>query len=146
MKCEEAMERHHDRLTGDLDAATLDALREHLAERLPSFMVPAHFVRLRELPLTPHGKLDRAALPPPLPDRRAAATPVAPRSPVEQRIAAVWAEVLKLARSCVHLVALPFEVGEGGFLIVAGAIATDGVEVILGVAAVEDFDTVDPGF
>ena len=75
-----------------LDAA---GLRAALAARLPSFMVPAAFVDLDALPLTANGKLDRAALPAPHDDASAAATSfVAPRTPIEQRLAAIWAEVL----------------------------------------------------
>jgi amino acid adenylation domain-containing protein len=72
-----------------------DELRAHLRRRLPEFMVPALFVRLPELPLTPGGKVDRAALgslagriPPP------ARAVVPPRSATERTLAALWAEVL----------------------------------------------------
>jgi amino acid adenylation domain-containing protein len=71
-------------------------LRAFLQERLPGPMVPAAFVTLAALPLTRHGKLDRAALPPPGPlGHNAAAAPFAfPETPVEKAIAASWAEVL----------------------------------------------------
>jgi len=65
-------------------------------ERLPAFLVPAAVVLLAALPLDPNGKLDRAALPDPERARVAAGT--APRSPVEERVAAVWAEVLDVER------------------------------------------------
>ena len=55
----------------------LDALREHLRAKLPEFMVPSHFVEMREFPLTPNLKINRKALPPP------GATPVAGRRPGE---------------------------------------------------------------
>ncbi|WP_051450882.1 non-ribosomal peptide synthetase [Actinospica robiniae] len=74
-------------------------LAEHCAGRLPGYMVPAAFVALPVLPLTVNGKLDRRALP--APDRsalRADQHYLAPRTPVEERIAAVWAEVLGVAR------------------------------------------------
>ena len=64
-------------------------------------MVPSLFVTMDALPLTPNGKIDRRALPPPLaPDRRA--TRVAPRTPMEQTVAAVWQEVLGLPEVSVH--------------------------------------------
>ncbi|WP_280719713.1 non-ribosomal peptide synthetase, partial [Kitasatospora sp. MAP5-34] len=71
-------------------------LRAHLAAELPSYMVPAAFVLIDRVPLTPNGKLDHRALP--VPDRNALAGSrrVAPRAGTEERIARVWAEVLRL--------------------------------------------------
>ncbi len=69
-----------------------DALRAHLAERVPHFMIPAHFVFLDSLPLTPNGKLDRKALP--APDLGEDRGFVAPRDELERAMAAIWAEVL----------------------------------------------------
>ncbi len=66
-------------------------------ERLPPFLVPAAFVRLGALPLDPNGKVDRGALPEPARARRTEGF-VAPRTPVETQVAAVWAEVLGLDR------------------------------------------------
>ncbi|HEX2201827.1 MAG TPA: amino acid adenylation domain-containing protein [Longimicrobium sp.] len=72
-------------------------LRAFLARSLPEHMVPAAFVALPSLPLTPSGKVDRRALP--APDFAAEAGERAvPRSELERRIAAVWAEVLQLPR------------------------------------------------
>jgi amino acid adenylation domain-containing protein len=72
-------------------------LRARLRERLPEYMVPAPLVVLDAMPLTPNGKLDRAALPDPgsAADGRAF---VAPRTPAEERIARTWAEVLGVDR------------------------------------------------
>ncbi len=74
-------------------------LRGFLSERLPEYMIPAAFVALEALPLTHHGKLDRKALPPPG-DLRAMLGHdfVAPRTEVEQRLAAIWQEVLRVER------------------------------------------------
>ncbi|MFE3541567.1 amino acid adenylation domain-containing protein [Nocardia sp. NPDC059177] len=66
-------------------------VRAHLRDRLPEHQVPAAVVVLDTLPLTANGKLDLAALPSPV---FSAATYRAPRGPVEQRIAAVYAELL----------------------------------------------------
>lgn len=66
-------------------------LRELLARSLPDYMVPTAFVALEKIPLTVNGKLDRRALPSP---ERVDADFVAPRTPIEERMAEVWAEVL----------------------------------------------------
>ncbi|HYO56030.1 condensation domain-containing protein, partial [Archangium sp.] len=79
------------------EEAESEELRGSLKEKLPEYMVPAVFVRLAELPLTPNGKVDRRALP--APQEMATETEyVAPRTPVEEKLAAVWASVLKLER------------------------------------------------
>jgi amino acid adenylation domain-containing protein/non-ribosomal peptide synthase protein (TIGR01720 family) len=73
------------------------SLRSFLAERLPAYMVPAVFMMLESLPLSPNGKVDRMALPPPEATRSGAAREyVAPRTPEEERLATVWAQVLRL--------------------------------------------------
>lgn len=76
------------------------ALRAHLAERLPEYMVPGSFRRLDAMPLTPSGKLDLKALPAggeaARPDLDAAY--IAPRNELETRIAAIWRTVLDLDR------------------------------------------------
>ncbi|QHO75455.1 non-ribosomal peptide synthetase [Bradyrhizobium sp. CCBAU 051011] len=74
-----------------LDAA---ALKTALSSVLPDYMVPARIVVLDRLPLTPNGKIDRKALP--APDQLAAATErVAPRTPAEVKLAAIWADLLR---------------------------------------------------
>ncbi|MCP4662642.1 MAG: amino acid adenylation domain-containing protein, partial [bacterium] len=72
-------------------------LRSFLKERLPEYMVPAAYVELEALPLTPNRKVDRKALPEP----QAGATAesyVMPRDPVEEILAGIWAQVLGLDR------------------------------------------------
>ncbi|MEQ0563558.1 non-ribosomal peptide synthase/polyketide synthase [Amycolatopsis sp. NEAU-NG30] len=71
-------------------------LRAWLRERLPDHLVPSVFVALDALPLTRHGKIDRRALP--APGRDEAAEYVAPRTETERRLAAIWAEVLRVDR------------------------------------------------
>lgn len=88
--------------TGDdaAGAADLDveALRAHLSSLLPEYMVPAAYVSLKKLPLTPNDKLDRKALP--SPDASAYLTRgyEEPVGEVETTVARIWAEVLKLER------------------------------------------------
>ncbi|MGW4115980.1 amino acid adenylation domain-containing protein [Actinosynnema sp. NPDC004786] len=80
-------------------ARLVPALRAALAERLPEYMLPSAYVLLDALPLTPNGKIDRKALPSPEHQHRVADAPyVAPRTPVEEVVAGIWAEVLDLDR------------------------------------------------
>lgn len=77
------------------DTLSSAAVRDYLAEHLPAYMLPSHFMRLDTLPMTASGKLDRKALP-------GAETVLAtrtrpyrlPSTPVEERLAAIWSEVL----------------------------------------------------
>ena len=74
-------------------------LRRFLQERLPDYLVPSAFVAVAALPRTPSGKVDRRALPAPGPERPALeGAYVAPRTPAEQVLADIWAQVLRLER------------------------------------------------
>ena len=70
-----------------------EALRQQLQDRLPDYMVPAQVLVLDRLPLTANGKLDKRALPAPGVARRQYTAPV---GEIEETLAAIWAEVLKL--------------------------------------------------
>jgi aryl carrier-like protein len=77
---------------------TAAQMREALAAELPDYMIPTGWMKLERLPLSPNGKLDRAALPAPelpAPDETEF---VAPSSTTEVRLAKIWADVLHLAR------------------------------------------------
>jgi natural product biosynthesis luciferase-like monooxygenase protein/amino acid adenylation domain-containing protein/non-ribosomal peptide synthase protein (TIGR01720 family) len=74
------------------------ALRTFLAESLPEFMVPSALVPLAALPLTPVGKLDRAALPEPDVARPAGSTFAEPTTALERQVAELWAKVLGVER------------------------------------------------
>jgi amino acid adenylation domain-containing protein len=78
--------------------AGAESLRDHLRKSLPEYMVPGAFMRLDQMPLTKHGKLDRRALPPP--DEQAHATRpfVPPSGDVEEVVAPIWGELLRLER------------------------------------------------
>jgi surfactin synthase thioesterase subunit len=78
-------------------------LRSHLKDKLPEYMIPSAFVELSEFPLTPNGKVNRAALPEPERGRsEQERTPVAPRTPAELLVAEIWAEVLGVDGIGVH--------------------------------------------
>ncbi|WP_284291836.1 phosphopantetheine-binding protein, partial [Piscinibacter gummiphilus] len=80
-------------VTGEVDTAVL---RERLGRVLPDYMVPGAMVVLGALPLNPNGKVDRKALP--KPEYTSERVYEAPQGEVETRLAAIWAEVLDVAR------------------------------------------------
>ncbi|HWN69351.1 MAG TPA: amino acid adenylation domain-containing protein [Haliangium sp.] len=84
---------------GDVSAATL---RAFLVTRLPAALVPAAFVELAAMPQTSSGKLDRKALPAPEFAGIRATTHVAPRTPLEAELAAIWADLLEVPEIGVH--------------------------------------------
>ncbi|MBV8856635.1 MAG: amino acid adenylation domain-containing protein, partial [Acidobacteria bacterium] len=74
-------------------------LRTHLKVRLPEYMIPVTWVVLERLPLTPNGKVDRKALPAPEASRPGDSDGyVAPRTPAEELLCAVWSELLGVER------------------------------------------------
>ena len=81
----------------------VEELRAYLKEKLPLDMVPAAFVLLDTLPITSNGKVDRAALPAPDAARPELETTfVASRTPTEEKLAQIWAEVLGIDRVGIH--------------------------------------------
>lgn len=74
---------------------TLSALREHLAESLPGYMIPTYFVQLAQIPLTPNGKVDHRALPGP--ELKKVGTYEAPRDDIETKLVEIWIEILGIA-------------------------------------------------
>jgi amino acid adenylation domain-containing protein len=78
-------------------------LRHGLGARLPAHMIPSVFVGLDALPRSANGKVDRQALPRPDPVRPELQTPfVAPRTPVEEAVARIWATALGVERVGIH--------------------------------------------
>ena len=84
-------------------APTFRELRQFLTQKLPDHMVPSVFVMLDTLPLTANGKVDRGALPPPEQQRpQREFDHVAPRTPTEEKLATIWADVLKAESLSMH--------------------------------------------
>ncbi|MHC5728442.1 MAG: condensation domain-containing protein, partial [Nostoc sp.] len=81
---------------------TINQLRHFLKAKLPEYMVPNTFVVLEALPLTPNGKVDRRALPAPDLQSDQKEKYVAPRTPIEEMLAQIWTQVLKLERVGIH--------------------------------------------
>ncbi|MDX2021248.1 MAG: amino acid adenylation domain-containing protein [Deltaproteobacteria bacterium] len=87
----------------DGGAPTAGALRSFMETRVPDHLIPGAFVVLPRLPLTANGKVDRAALPAPSGQRPELGAPfVAPRTPLEQRLASLWSELLGVDAVGVH--------------------------------------------
>jgi acyl carrier protein len=78
------------------EAATETDLRTHLRKTLPDYMIPARFLFIDEVPLTPNGKVDRRALPNPDDTSTEAHAGVLPRTDAERAVAGLWAEILAL--------------------------------------------------
>jgi amino acid adenylation domain-containing protein/non-ribosomal peptide synthase protein (TIGR01720 family) len=78
-------------------------VRSFLSKHLPDYMLPAAFVRLDALPRTPHGKVDRQALPAPAPEATEQVhSYIAPRTRTERILAELWAQVLRLDSVGIH--------------------------------------------
>ncbi|MDI3284229.1 non-ribosomal peptide synthetase [Polyangium sp. 15x6] len=90
-------------LLGKQHRRLVPLLRDALSAKLPEFMLPAAWVTLDELPLLPNGKVDRKALPAPLPQQSASRqTFVAPRTETESAVARIWSDVLRLDPIGIH--------------------------------------------
>ena len=102
-KVEEERLRHSLQERGEVYAGELSAmLRTYLAGRLPDYMVPAIYVRLERMPLTPNGKLDRRALPEPERDAYARRGYVEPQGETESKLAKIWEKLLGAPQVGLH--------------------------------------------
>ncbi len=101
--CREDMPGEKQLVAYVVSQAPVSELRPYLQDRLLDYMVPSVFVVLEQFPVTPNGKLDRKALPAPAAaDRTQGQTYVAPQTILEELLAEVWKEVLKLERIGIH--------------------------------------------
>jgi amino acid adenylation domain-containing protein len=103
-------------------APTVVELRRALRARLPEYMVPAAFVLLPEMPLTPSGKIDREALPAPAPAAETGGEVPPPRTPVERELARIWSELLGIPLDKIGTDANFFDLG-GHSLLAAQCVA-----------------------
>jgi amino acid adenylation domain-containing protein/non-ribosomal peptide synthase protein (TIGR01720 family) len=71
-------------------------LRAFLRHSLPEFMVPATFVNLTSMPISPNGKVDRRALPQPVDGAERRGDYLAPRTPIEELLAGIWSDLLRV--------------------------------------------------
>ncbi|TCP58025.1 amino acid adenylation domain-containing protein [Tumebacillus sp. BK434] len=79
-----------------------EALRAMLRKQLPDYMMPSFLILLDELPLSPNGKVDRKKLPAPEAAVGGGSTYVAPRTPEEEKVAAIFTEVLRVEQVGIH--------------------------------------------
>jgi len=83
-------------------ALNISALREFLSSKLPPYLVPSHFVELKQLPLNANGKVDRSALPEPRLEQTDENEPSLPRNPTETSLVAMWQELLDCRAIGIH--------------------------------------------
>nr|WP_237179257.1 non-ribosomal peptide synthetase [Paenibacillus sp. MMS18-CY102] len=122
---------------GELGTAEL---RAALAQQLPSYMVPSHFVQMDALPLTPNGKLDRQALPAPAGIPSGAVDYEGPEDEMEALLAAIWQEVLGVARVSVR--DNFFELGGHSLHAIQVVARTNALQMGLSVKDIWDYPTI----
>ncbi|MCF4970658.1 condensation domain-containing protein, partial [Nostoc sp. CMAA1605] len=81
---------------------SVDELRDFLKQKLPHFMIPAAFMLLESIPMTPNQKVDYRALPTPDFSRSAEDKFAAPRTLIEEKLVAIWSEVLRIENVGIH--------------------------------------------
>ncbi|EFM11229.1 amino acid adenylation domain protein [Paenibacillus curdlanolyticus YK9] len=115
-------------------------LRAALSQQLPSYMIPSHFVQMDALPLTPNGKLDRQSLPVPAGIPSSSAAYEAPKDELESMLAAIWQEVLSVARVGMH--DNFFELGGHSLHAIQVIARTNALQLGLSVKDIWDYPTI----
>jgi len=87
---------------GEWEKISAQELSAAMRRELPEYMVPAAYVRLERIPMTPNGKVDRRGLPMPEAEAYARAGYEEPQGEIEQELAGIWAELLKVERVSRH--------------------------------------------
>ncbi|MCP4154363.1 MAG: amino acid adenylation domain-containing protein, partial [bacterium] len=95
--------------TQTIETLQPQALKEYLEQKLPAYMIPAYFIQLEKIPLTPNGKIDRNALP--HPEVKTGTPYAAPRGKVQETLAAIWATVLGVEKETIGIDDNFFEMG-----------------------------------
>jgi amino acid adenylation domain-containing protein/non-ribosomal peptide synthase protein (TIGR01720 family) len=85
----------------------ISELREYLSQKLPIYMIPSYYVKLKDIPLTRNGKVDRKRLPEPEADRGI----IAPIDETEEKLVKLWTEVLGIEKKKISVNADFFELG-----------------------------------
>jgi amino acid adenylation domain-containing protein len=88
-------------------------LREYLSYSLPDYMIPAYFIQIDRIPLTPNGKVDRKALPEP--EIKAGKQYVAPRNETEKKLVEIWSEVLGIQESIANGIGIGIGIDDNFF-------------------------------
>ncbi|MGD2087197.1 MAG: amino acid adenylation domain-containing protein [Candidatus Aminicenantes bacterium] len=82
---------------GSTHTGDITRFKAYLAETLPAYMIPSHFVLLERMPLNPNGKIDRNALPAPEMSVQRVNEYAAPRDEIEKKLVEIWSEVLNIS-------------------------------------------------
>ncbi|MCP4154924.1 MAG: AMP-binding protein, partial [bacterium] len=98
---EKLLNAYYTAATGDTQ--NTPAPREYLNQYLPGYMIPSYFIRLEKIPLTPNGKIDRKTLTRLDNPGKTQRETIAPRNPPEEKLAAIWADVLNIKKILVGI-------------------------------------------
>ncbi|MCP5046409.1 MAG: amino acid adenylation domain-containing protein, partial [bacterium] len=96
-------------LSGEVTGLNASGLREFLSRDLPDYMVPSYFMFLEKIPLTPNGKVDRQALPPP--GASAEEQYTAPATPLEKQLVEIWSGLLDIEKESIGIDGNFFQLG-----------------------------------